>query len=384
MTITKTYKFKLKPTAIQEKYFSDCISHCRYLFNVAKEAKEWAYNSYGLSYSYYDLANELPILKKQEPWLKEVPSQTLQDVLTRLDLAFQSFFKGGGYPSWAKKDKYKSITFKSVKQDTYNRVILPKIGSVKYFASQEIKGKMCIATVIKELDGYYICIVAKQEIEPILQPISESQAIGVDMGITYFAVTSDGEFVENPRFLKTELKKLRLEQRSLARKVRFSNNWYKQKDVVQKLFLKIKRKRLDFLHKLSTRLVEENDTIIVENLQLKNMTKSSKGTAESHGSMVKQKSGLNRSMLDLGIGILFLQLEYKAKWSGKNFLKINPAYTSQECSKCGHRSRNNRKSQSKFECESCGHTANADLDASEVIKIRGLEKSSVTQRKAVA
>ena len=384
MTITKTYKFKLKPTAVQEKYFSDCISHCRYLYNVAKEAKEWAYNSYGLSYSYYDLANELPILKNQEPWLKEVPSQTLQDVLTRLDLAFQSFFKGGGYPSWAKKHKYNSITFKSVKQDTYNRVILPKIGSVKYFTSQEIKGKMCIATVMKEVDGYYICIVAKQELVTISKPISESQVIGIDMGITYFAVTSDGEFIANPRFLKMELNRLRLEQRSLARKVRFSNNWYKQKEVVKKLFLKIKRKRLDFLHKLSTRLVKENDTIIVENLQLKNMTKSAKGTAKNHGSMVKQKSGLNRSMLDLGVGMFFGQLEYKAKWNGNNFLKVNPAYTSQDCLRCGHRSRNNRKSQSKFECESCGHTANADLNASQVIKRRGLEKSSVTQRKAVA
>lgn len=384
MTITKTYKFKLKSTVAQEKYFSDCISHCRYLYNVAKEAKEWAYKSYGLTLNYYDLANELPILKKQEPWLKEVPSQTLQDVLTRLDLAFKSFFKGGGYPSWAKKHKYNSITFKSIKQDTYNRVILPKIGSVKYFASQQIKGKLCIATVIKELDGYYICIVAKQEMEPVLKSISESHAIGIDMGISYFSVTSDGQFIDNPRFLKTELQRLRSEQRSLARKVKFSNNWYKQKEKVQKLYLKIKRKRLDFLHKLSTRLVKENDTIIVENLQLKNMTKNSKGTAESHGKNVAAKSGLNRSLLDLGAGIFFNQLEYKSKWKGKNFLKVNPAYTSQECSKCGHTSKNNRKNQSKFECESCGHTANADLDASEVIKLRGLEKSSVTKRKAIA
>lgn len=385
MQTFKTYKFKLRLNNKQKLYFDKCISHCRCLYNVAKETREWAWRSYGLTLNRFSLSKEIPKLKEQEPWLKEVSSQSLDDVLERLEKAFSNFFSGkSSYPNWAKKGKYNSITFKTVKKHTHNRVILPKIGSVKYFASSNLDGELRRATVIKELDGYYISILTKKDVSINNFPICENQAIGLDVGVSYFVVTSSGQYIKNPAFIKDFLAKLRREQRSLSRKKKFSINWNKQRQKIGRLQLKIKRKRLDFLHKVSTEIVNSSNQIFVENLKLKNMTKSAKGTIGNPGVNVKQKRSLNRSMIDLGIGIFFNQLEYKSAWQGKSFSKVDPKYTSQICSECGHASKENRKSQSDFCCQSCGYSTNADYNASLNILKRGLGKSSSRKRVALA
>lgn len=365
--ISKTYKFKLKLTSNQENHIDRMIGSCRVVYNLAKETKEYAYKSRGVSLSAYNLMKQLTDLKYEVEWLKETPAQTLQDSIERLDKAYKSFFKGGGYPKWAKKHKYNSITFKQVKQDTYNRVKLPKIGSVKYFFSQEMKGELRRATIIKENNNYYICILTKQEVSDLPYVSYDSQVeIGLDMGISYFCVTSQGQYFDNPRYLQNSLKQLRIENRSLARKKLSSNNWYKQKLVVGKLHTKVKNQRNDFLNKVSTQLIKENGLIAIENLNVKGMI----------------KSRLSQSISDVAWGKFFEQLEYKAEWYDRKVIRINPAYTSRECSKCGYTSKENRKTQSKFECVSCGFESNADFNASKNILGRAL--SSVSKREALA
>lgn len=356
MTRTTTYKFKLKLTSVQEEKLIRWIGVCRYIYNIAKEARECAYKAHGINWSYYDLCKQLTELR-QEDWIKEIPVHTEQDVLERLEMSFKNFFDGRAkYPKWASKDKYNSITFKSVKQDTHNRVKLPKIGSVKYFASREMMGDLKRATIIKEVDGFYICITAKQEVSACHDAqFCENQAIGIDAGISCFAVTSDGEYIENPRFLKTTLPELRRQQRSLSRKKKGGLNRDRQRQKVAKLHQKVSNQRKDFLHKTSTGLVSKSNTIIVENLNIKGMVRSSLGQAIS----------------DVAWGSFQTMLEYKCDRDGRTFLKVNPAYSSQECSVCGHTSKDNRLTQSQFKCVSCGHTANADEDAAKVILGRG-------------
>ena len=365
--ISKTYKFKLRLTPNQSNHIDRMIGSCRVVYNLAKETKEYAYKSKAVSLSSYDLMKQLPELKKEYGWLKETPSGTLQDSIERLDKAYKSFFKGGGYPKWAKRDRYSSITFKAVKQDKYNRVILPKIGSVKYFFSQEMKGELRRATIIKENNNYYICILTKQEVSNLPYVSYDSQVeIGLDMGISYFCVTSQGQYFDNPRYFQNSQRQLRVENRSLARKKFRSNNWYKQKLVVGKLHTKVKNQRNDFLNKVSTQLIKENGFIAIENLNIKGMV----------------KSRLSKSISDVSWGSFFEMLEYKAKWYDKEVIRINPAYTSQECSNCGHTAKENRLSQSKFKCIECGFTENADENASKNILARAIANSR--QREALA
>jgi len=218
--INKTYKYKLKLTKTQQNTVDSWLHTCRAIYNLALDTKIYAYRSNKISLSYYDLIKQLTELKREKgyEWVKEVPSQSLQDVLERLDKAYQTFFRRGGFPKFSKKSKYRSITLKnnnnSLRKDGHNRITLPKLGSIKYFWSREIEGEIRRATIIKEVDGYYISVLTKQEID--VNPIefnSENQAIGIDVGVKYFLVSSDGEFVENPQFLQSHKKQMRILQR---------------------------------------------------------------------------------------------------------------------------------------------------------------------------
>jgi putative transposase len=289
----------------------------------------------------------------------------LQAVVERLDKTYRSFFKGGGFPKWAKKGRYNSITFKdSVKQQTHNRITIPKIGSIKYFNSQPIEGEIRRATITKEANGYFISILTRQAIpDPPHNTLRESQAeVGVDMGIAYFLVTSDGEYINNPRYLEKALKELRVAQRSLSRKKKGSNSWYKQKRIVAKLYAKVTNQRRDFINKLSTRLIQEYDFIGIEKLNIQGMV----------------KSRLAKSLSDVAWGGFIEKLRYKAIWQGKHIEAINPAYTSQTCPMCGCVDKDNRQSQSKFKCIECGFEANADENAANNILARA--RASVRER----
>src|SRR5690606_28483005 len=189
--------------------------------------------------------------------------------------------------------------------------------------------------------------VVKQETQ-----IRENQSIcAIDMGITFFLTTSDGEFVDNPKHLFKHLKQLRIENRKLSRMKKGGSNWKKQVKVLKKLYQKVSRVRKDFLHKQSRKLANGYGTVIIEDLNIKGMSKNKR---------------LSKHILDCGWGTFFSLLEYKT-----NVIRVNPIYSSQECSKCGHTSKENRKTQSLFECVKCGFTENADFQATLNLLQRG-------------
>ena len=364
--IIKTYKFKLKLTNNQRNRIDNWIDACRNVYNLAHETKINAYDSHRVTLSCFDLIKQLPVLKKGISRLEDVPAESLQDVIERLDKSYQNFFKGRGFPKFINKEGYNSITFKSIKINTHNRVKLPKIGSVKYFNSQEIKGELRRATITRENNNYYISVLTKQKTSDLPYLCDSQTEIGLDMGIAYFLVTSDGEYINNPRFLEKSLKQLRIEQRSLARKTQGSSNYYKQKEVIGRLYNKIKNQRKDFLDKLSTKLALENSLIAVEKLSV--------------DGMVKNKN-ISLAISDVSWGMFFEKLKYKTDWYGGSIERVSPAFTSQTCSACGYVDKKNRLTQSDFKCIKCGHKENADLNASKNILDRAL--SNLREREAL-
>jgi putative transposase len=190
---------------------------------------------------------------------------------------------------------------------------------------------------------------------------TSTTAIGIDVGIARFATMSNGSYSAPLNSFKTHQQRLARYQRSLSRKKKFSNNWKKAKTKVQKIHTAIANARKDFLHKTSTTISKNHALVCIEDLQVKNMSQSAKGNRERHGNRVKQKSGLNRAILDQGWGEFRRQLEYKVQWNGGILLAVPPQHTSQTCPACGHVSKANRQTQAKFLCVDCGYQNHADV-----------------------
>lgn len=358
----KTYTYKIKPNKAVEQKFEEQVGICRYVYNLAIEVREDSFKK-GVSINYFDLSKQLTEAKKDFEWLKQVHSFTLQVVLERLELGYKKFFtdlkKGNktSKPKWAKKDKWRSLPFRQsggikypqLKFEEDGRFNLPKFGKIKLFKSKVPKGELRTASIVKEADGLYLKVVVKEQ---DVEQIRENQSVcAIDMGVTRFLTASDGEIVDNPKYLFQYLKQLRVENRKLSRMKRGGNNYKKQVKVLQRLYLKVSRVRKDFLHKQSRSLANNYSTIIREDLQISKMVKGSK---------------LAKHILDCSWGTFFAMLEYKT-----NVVKINPAYSSQECSNCGHTCKENRKTQSLFECVSCNFSMNADDQACINILQRG-------------
>lgn len=341
----KTYTYKIKPNKALERKFEEQVSVCRYVYNLGIEVREESFKK-GVNINYFNLSKQLTEAKKDFSWLKQVNAQTLQAVLERLELGYKKFFadfkKGNktSKPKWAKKGKWRSLPFKSIKT-TFNGFKLPSFGNVKVFNFKVPKGELRTASIVKEADGLYLKVVVKEQ---DVEQIRENQSIcAIDMGITRFLTTSDGEIIENPKHLFSYLKQLRIEGRKLSRMKKGGKNFKKQVKVLQLLHQKVSRVRKDFLHKQSRSLTNNYSTIIREDLQISKMVKGSK---------------LAKHILDCSWGLFFELLEYKT-----NVVKVNSAYSSQICSKCKHTAKENRKTQSLFECVKCGHTDNADFQA---------------------
>lgn len=363
MELIKTYKYKLNLNNVQSSQIEQWIGTCRYVYNLALDCKIQSYQK-GVNVSKFDLMKQLPDLKYVD-WIKSVPAESLQNVIERLDSAYQKFFAGGGFPKWAKKGEYKSILFKSVKQ-TKTGFILPKIGFVNVFKDRMPSEKIKTANLIKESNGYFLSVTFGIQSEN-LYPTHENQVVGLDMGITHFLTDSNSHFVENPRHTKKYEAKLKVKNRALARKKKGSVQFNKTKKELNRLHSKIANVRKDFLHKLSFQYVKDNSLIVCEDLKVKNMIKF---------------GNLSKHIADVSWSMFFDQLRYKSKQFEKSFIQINPRYTSQKCNSCGHIAKENRKTQSKFECISCGHQQNADLNAAKNILDEGIVLNR--QREALA
>ncbi len=295
-------------------------------------------------------------------WLKDAPSQTLQQSLKNLESSFRNFFaKRADFPKFKKKGLSDSFRFpQGFKLEQHNnRIFLPKLGWMRYRNSRDMLGVAKNITLSQKCGKWYASIQTEQEVE---QPIHPSASIvGVDVGIARFATLSNRQVFDAVNSFKQKQTRLARYQRALSRKVKFSNNWKKQKGKVTRLHNTIANIRKDYLHKTTTAISQNHAMIVIEDLQISNMSKSAKGTIEAKGRNVKAKSGLNRSILDQGWFEFRRQLEYKQAWNGGSVIAVNPRNTSRTCPCCKHIAKENRLTQAKFECVVCGYSNNADL-----------------------
>ena len=371
----QAYKFELMPNGEQTRSMRRFVGACRFVYN---RALAWQKEQYELNpkikFSYLVLQNQLPNLKKDEQtsWLKEIPSQALQCALRDLESAYKNFFaKRASFPRFKKKgvrDSYRYPQGFKV-EECNNRLFLPKLGWVRYRKHRNIEGIPKNLTISQQGGKWYASIQTEREVETPLHP--STTAAGIDVGVAKFATLSTGEIFEPKNSFRNKAQRLARYQRAMSRKTKFSKNWQKAKRKINKLHTTIANIRRDYLHKTSTAISKNHAMIVIEDLQIRNMSKSSKGTSEKHGKNVKAKSGLNKSILDQGWFEFRRQLEYKQTWRGGYVIAIPPQYTSQKCSCCGHVSRDNRMTQAKFECVVCGHSENADINAARNILAAG-------------
>jgi len=348
----KTYKYRLYPTSQQIIILNKILGMCCWLYNSALQQRIEIYQKYkkGINCTYQQ--NELPNCKKEIPEFNNIYSQVLQNVLKRLDNTYQSFFKRlqlkdmkVGFPRFKSKNRYDSFTYTQTGFKIINRKLrLSKIGDIKLKINREIKGIIKTCTIKKDIDRWYVCFSV--EIGFNILP-KTGKSIGIDVGITNFAVLSDGNIIENPKFLKKSEKQLKRKQRRLSSKKKGSNNRKKQRLLVAKQHRKIREQRNDFHHKESRKLVNNYDTIIFEDLQIKNMMKNHK---------------LAKAISDVAWNQFINFTKYKAEEAGRKVILVNPKNTSIICSRCGEKVHKTLKDRMHC-CSFCGLEINRDLNA---------------------
>ena len=357
MLIRRGFKFQLKPNGMQIQLMKQFCGCARYVYNRTLSLEKSLYKKDSKhSFKYTEAANRLPEWKKKNPFLKQCHSQVLQQSLKDLDQAYTNFFrKQSNFPKYKKKFRHDSIRFpQGVELDEAK---LPKIGWVGYRKSRDIIGRIKNVTVSRRGEKWDVSIQTEYEVVSSAPNPSE---IGIDMGVKRFVTMSNGDFVEPLNAFKQEQEKLAKLQRKLVRQKKGSRNSRKTKRKIVRLHRYIADSRRDFLHKTSTKIAKNHSVIYVEDLKVSNMSASASGTKESPGKNVRQKSGLNRSILDQGWYSFFRMLSYKLKQRGGKLIKVDPRNTSRTCPRCGLVSAENRKSQATFACIGCGFRSNAD------------------------
>ena len=372
----QAYKFELMPHGEQLRAMRGFAGACRFVYNkaLAWQTEQYAADN-SFKFSYTKLANLLPDWKLDPTtaWLKESPSQTLQQALKNLETSYRNFFaKRADFPKFKRRGQHDSFRFPQgfkVEQEN-SRLSLPKLGWIRYRNSRAILGEIKNITISQTNGKWYASIQTEREIEAPVH--TATSAVGVDVGIVKFATLSTGEVFEPINSFRSKAQRLARYQRAMSRKTKFGKNWIKTKCRITRLHSTIANIRRDYLQKTSTQISKNHAMIVIEDLQVRNMSKSAAGNSEKRGRNVKAKSGLNKSILDQGWFEFRRQLEYKQARRGGWVQAVPPHYTSQRCSCCGHVSKANRVTQSQFLCVSCGHNMNADLNAARNILAAGL------------
>jgi putative transposase len=401
MSKIAAFQFQMRCKPEQERAlrrFSGCL---RWVWNAALSEQKRRYASGAKFANYVEMAHWLTAWRNapETAWLSQAPVHPQQQVLKRLEEAYKRFFsKTGGFPRFCKHGEEPGIRFpdaKSIALDQVQvgkrdladqshlpqaqrlpiwcangRIKLPKLGWVRLRQSRLIKGEIKNVSIRKE-GARWLCSI-QVESASTAPTAGLAPTLGIDMGLNVFAATSDGQMIEPLKAMAYQQKRLRRYQKSVSRKVKGSANRKKAICKLGKLHRGIANQRKDWLHKLTTDLTDRHPVIALEDLKIKNMSASSSGTVAAPGRRVRQKSGLNRSILDAAWGEFRRQLEYKTKWNGGQVVRVNPAYTSRMCSQCGYTCKENRKSQALFACVACGHTENADKNAATNILAAGL------------
>ncbi|EFB9302001.1 transposase [Escherichia coli] len=370
----QAFKFQLRPGGQQEREMRRFAGACRFVFNRAL-ARQNENHEVGNKYiPYGKMASWLVEWKNatETQWLKDAQSQPLQQSLKDLERAYKNFFrKRAAFPRFKKRGQNDVFRYpQGVKLDQENsRIFLPKLGWMRYRNSRQVTGVVKNVTVSQSCGKWYISIQTESEVSTPVHP--SASMVGLDAGVAKLATLSDGTVFEPVNSFQKNQKTLARLQRQLSRKVKFSNNWQKQKRKIQRLHSCIANIRRDYLHKVTTTVSKNHAMIVIEDLKVSNMSKSAAGTVSQPGRNVRAKSGLNRSILDQGWYEMRRQLEYKQLWRGGQVLAVPPAYTSQRCACCGHTAKENRLSQSQFRCQVCGYTANADVNGARNILAAG-------------
>ena len=361
----QAFKYALMPDGGQQRDMRRFAGSCRFVFN---KALAWQIEQYAadktVKFSYTALANLLPIWKREPAttWLKDSPSQPLQQTLKDLERAYKNFFeKRADFPKFKKKGRSENFRYpQGSKLDQANsRIFLPKLGWVRYRNSREVLGAVKNVTVSSSQGKWFVSIQTEREVETPVHP--STTMVGIDLGIARLATLSDGSYFAPLNRLKRQKETLAKAQRVMSRKQKFGNNWKKAKARVQKIHARIGNARRDHLHKTTTAISKNHAVVVVEDLQVRNMSKSAAGTSGQPGRNVNAKSGLNRSILDHGWFEFRRQLEYKQAWRGGELLAVPPRNTSRTCPACGHVAAENRPTQARFACVQCGFAENADL-----------------------
>lgn len=358
---------------------------CRVVFNEALSLQKARYEKGEKKLGYAGLCklltewrNGAPLPSgRTAPWLADAPAHPLQQALKDLERAFENFFEQrADFPCFRKKRQSERFRYpdpKQIKLDQPNsRIFFPKLGWIRYRNSRKVIGKLKNITISRSCGKWFASIQTEREIE---QPIpNASSAVGIDVGIARFATLSDDSFLEPLNSFRRHEKALAKAQQALSRKQKFGSNWRKAKVRVRKIHARIANARRDYLHKASCKISKNHAMVAIEDLQVRNMSRSAAGSTEAPGKNVKAKSGLNKSILDQGWFEFRRQLEYKLAWNGGWCIAVPPQNTSRTCPCCGHVSADNRKTQARFECVACGYENNADLVGAINILARGLNE----------
>jgi putative transposase len=352
--------------------FARCAGACRFVWNKILAINEGRYLAGVPRLSYNDAAGLLTLWKQSDEYgfLRDVHSQVLQRCLKDLDRAYSNLYAGRTAPSTYRK-KFRSDAFRYPQGFAVegNHVYLPKIGWVRFWKSRVIDGIIKNVTVSRSGKHWFVAFQVEMDIP---DPVHSSAAwVGIDLGVATFAAFSDGTLIPPLNALRNQERKLVRAQQKLASKVKFSQNWKKQQARIRLLHAHVAHCRHDFLHQHSTEISKNHAVIVVEDLQVVNMSRSAKGTLEEPGRNVKAKAGLNKAILDQGWGMFRRLLTYKQVWRGGKVIPVNPRYTSQRCSACGYIAAANRVQQALFSCGACGYSYHADVNAARNILAAG-------------
>jgi putative transposase len=356
----KAYKYRLYPTKNQADQFNQHIGSCRFVYNWALDQKIKAYEQTGKSVSRYTLNKLIPSLKTNSPWLSEVNSQSLQGMTKQVESAFTKFFREkAGFPKFkSKKNPIQSFPVPQHYEVDFDSgtIKLPKIGDVKVVLHKKFTGTLKTAVISRTVTGKYFIsvLVDNNEATPSKSIFSEITTVGVDVGIKDFAVLSTGEKVENPKYLKNSIHRLKCLQRRVSKKVKGSKNRNKARQHLSKIHEIITNQRNNFQHKISSRLICENQAIALETLNVKGMLKN---------------HCLAQSISDVAWSSFVTKLEYKAEWFGKTILRIGRFEpSSKTCSICGYRNNTLTLKDREWECPDCKTKHDRDINAAINIK----------------
>jgi putative transposase len=362
------YRFRLYPTEEQVEFLNRQIGHCRFVYNKLLEIAKESYEKERKKWNYYEYKKLLPELKKEFPFLKEANSQSLQESVKWLDRAFKNFFKGlAKFPKFKSKKRVNSVSIPQHFRIEGNRVKIPKLKTpIKFRKHREIEGKIKSISITKLPSGkFYLNVLVDREIEPLPET---GRVIAIDVGLTYFCTLSTGEKIENPKHLSQTEKRFKKLQRKLSRKVKGSNKYRKLQKKIAKLYEKVVNQRNNFLHKLSKKIIGDNQAVIVEDLNIKGLL---------------QNGNLSKHIADASWRKFISYLEYKAKLYGRKLIKVSPFYPSSRlCSVCGYKNENLKLSDREWKCPDCGTEHDRDYNATLNLLKEGLKlfKGSLTLR----